>query len=194
MKLDRVALMFFLGASPALAQSSSTVEATTPFTAAANPMMHVAVSSLHPGAVPPERTAENPLANDPQAVTRGMRDFILFNCVGCHAPNGGGGMGPALSEGRYTYGGNPADLFLSIFQGRPNGMPTWGETLPESTIWELVAYVQSIGQKPGKTLGRTISRTPLSPNIQQVPAEYLQTTHPWSFTEAFSNGQKPNGE
>jgi cytochrome c oxidase cbb3-type subunit 3 len=58
----------------------------------------------------------------------------------------------------------------------------------------LVAYVQSIGEKQGKTLGRTISRTPLSPASQQIPAEYVQTTHPWDFTEAFTNGQKPNGE
>lgn len=56
--------------------------------------------------------------------------------VGCHAANGGGGMGPALSEGRFIYGSNPANLFLSIYQGRPNGMPAWGEILPESTIWE----------------------------------------------------------
>lgn len=194
MKLDRAALLIVLAASPAFAQGDAAPEGTAALSAAADPLLHVPVSNLHPGGVAPPGGLENPLAKDPQAVTRGMRDFILFNCVGCHAPNGGGGMGPALSEGRYTYGGSPADLFLSIYQGRPNGMPTWGATLPESTIWELVAYVHSIGQKPGKTLGRTISRTPQSPDLQQVPAEYLTTANPWSFTEAFSNGQKPNGE
>ena len=76
---------------------------------------------------PSRRRIANPLAQDPQAATRGMQDFIQFNCVGCHAPNAGGGMGPALSEGRFIYGSSPANLFLSIYQGRPNGMPTWGD-------------------------------------------------------------------
>ena len=106
----------------------------------------------------------------------------------------GGGMGPALSEGRFIYGSSPANLFLSIYQGRPNGMPAWGDILPESTIWELVAYVESIAHPPSATFGRTISRTPPSPAVEQTPAEFLQTPNPWSFTSAFSDGQKPVGE
>ena len=101
---------------------------------------------------------------------------------------------PALSEGQFIYGSTPANLFLSIYQGRPNGMPAWGELLPESTIWELVAYVQSIAHPPSATFGRTISRTPQSPSVEQTPAEFLQTPIPWSFTTSFSNGQKPVGE
>lgn len=163
-----------------------------PGSASANPILHVPVSTLYPGTVSPRLNIGNPLADDPQAVTRGMRDFVLFNCVGCHAPNGGGGMGPSLSDKRYVYGGAPANLFLSIYQGRPNGMPAWGQTLPESTIWELVSYIQSIAHQPNDKLGKTISREPLSPDIQQVPAEYLQTAEPWKFTEPFGNGQKPN--
>jgi cytochrome c oxidase cbb3-type subunit 3 len=103
-------------------------------------------------------------------------------------------MGPALSEGQFIYGSSPANLFLSIYQGRPNGMPAWGELLPESTIWELVAYVDSIAHPPSATFGRTISRTPPSPAVEQTPSEFLQTANPWSFTSAFSNGQKPVGE
>jgi cytochrome c oxidase cbb3-type subunit 3 len=188
-------MLLLVLASPAAAQSSAALRAeAAPALSTDDPLLRVSVSNLRPGAPPPARQPENPLANDPQAVTRGMRDFVLFNCVGCHAPNGGGGMGPALSEARYIYGGSPADLFLSIYQGRPNGMPAWGQTLPKSTVWELVAYVRSIGHPARKTLGLTISRTPQSPAVQQTPAEFLQTTHPWSFTESFSNGRKPNGE
>ena len=58
-------------------------------------------------------------------------------------------MGPSLSDRRFIYGAAPPNIFLSIYQGRPNGMPTWGEMLPESTIWELVSYVQSIGHPSG---------------------------------------------
>jgi cytochrome c oxidase cbb3-type subunit III len=172
----------------------ATPGASAPFSASANPILHVPVSGLHPGDVSFAPKINNPLARDPQAATRGMQDFNQFNCVGCHAGNGGGGMGPALSEGQFIYGSSPANLFLSIYQGRPNGMPAWGELLPESTIWELVAYVQSIAHPPSAAFGRTISRTPASPAVEQTPAEFLQTPNPWSFTAAFSNGRKPVGE
>jgi cytochrome c oxidase cbb3-type subunit III len=172
----------------------ATPGASAPFSASANPILHVPVSGLHPGNVSFAPKIDNPLAQDPQAPTRGMQDFVQFNCVGCHAANGGGGMGPALSEGQFIYGSSPANLFLSIYQGRPNGMPAWGELLPESTIWELVAYVDSIAHPPSATFGRTISRTPPSPAVEQTPSEFLQTANPWSFTSTFSNGQRPVGE
>ena len=101
-------------------------------------------------------------------------------------------MGPALSMGLFTYGSSPANLFLSIYQGRPNGMPAWGAMLPEQTIWELVSYIQGIADHPAR--GTTLSRTPPSPKIEQIPAEFLQTPDPWRFTESFSDGQKPKGE
>ena len=127
----------------------ATPGATAPSSASANPILHVPVSNLYPGNVNLAPHINNPLAGDPNAATRGMQDFLHFNCVGCHAPNGGGGMGPSLSDRRFIYGAAPPNIFLSIYQGRPNGMPTWGEMLPESTIWELVSYVQSIGHPSG---------------------------------------------
>ena len=185
-------------ASPRSVSGVPAIEATpgasAPFSASANPILHVPVSNLHPGDVSFTPKINNPLAQDPQAPTRGMQDFIQFNCVGCHAANGGGGMGPALSEGQFIYGSSPANLFLSIYQGRPNGMPAWGDVLPESTIWELVAYVKSIAHPPSATFGETISRTPPSPEVEQTPSEFLQTPNPWSFTTSFSNGQRPVGE
>jgi cytochrome c oxidase cbb3-type subunit III len=211
------AIAFLLLAAPALAQSDTdpqmgmavgssvrseaglpaiqaTPGAVAPSSASANPILHVPVSDLHPGNVSLAPHIKNPLAGDPNAATRGMQDFVQFNCVGCHAPNGGGGMGPSLSDRRFIYGADPPNIFLSIFQGRPNGMPAWGEMLPESTIWELVSYVQSIAHPSGPNFGRTISRTPLSPNVQQTPAEFLKTINPWGFTEAFSSGQPPPGD
>ena len=123
-----------------------------------------------------------------------MRDFVYLDCVGCHAPNGGGGMGPSLSDNQWIYGDKPAQIFLSIYQGRPNGMPAWGQSLPESTIWELVAYVKGTAEPPGKTFGKAVSRSPKEPAIQQVPAEFMSVVDPWSYTEDFSDGQKPRGE
>jgi cytochrome c oxidase cbb3-type subunit 3 len=156
----------------------------------ASKLLSVPVSRLSPGNVPIKPNFPNPQAGKAEAIQRGMNYFVSFNCVGCHAPNGGGGMGPALSNRTFIYGGDPANIYLSIYQGRPNGMPAWGAMLPDSLIWDLVSYIQSISGEPAKQWGQTISRETL--NTEQVPAEYLQTDSPWAHTQSFSAGQKPN--
>jgi len=153
-------------------------------------LLGVPVSKLSPGNVPVKPDIPNPMAGKPEALQRGMNYFTAFNCVGCHAPNGGGGMGPSLSNGSFIYGSDPANIYLSIYQGRPNGMPAWGAMLPDSLIWDLVTYIQSISSAPTTGWGQTISRETLSK--EQVPAEYLQTATPWSHTQPFSSGQKPS--
>jgi cytochrome c oxidase cbb3-type subunit 3 len=74
--------------------------------------------------------------------------FEAFNCAGCHS-HGGGGMGPALMDDRWIYGSHPGNIFASIVEGRPNGMPTWRNKIPDQQVWEIVAYIQSLnGQAP----------------------------------------------
>jgi cytochrome c oxidase cbb3-type subunit 3 len=89
-----------------------------------------------------ERT--NPYANDPKALAQGRLLFVSFNCSGCHGGRAGGGMGPSLRDQDWIYGGKSRDIFDSIAQGRANGMPAWGTMLPEQTIWQLTAYIQSL--------------------------------------------------
>ena len=44
----------------------------------------------------------------------------------------------------WIYGSDPANIFATIVQGRPNGMPAFGSRIPEKEVWELVAYVRSM--------------------------------------------------
>jgi cytochrome c oxidase cbb3-type subunit III len=154
-----------------------------------DPWREVPVTHVLPGGgiVPPD--IKNPMAGDSGSAERGMQYFANFNCIGCHAPNGGGGMGPSLSNSQWIYGSTPANIYLTIVQGRPNGMPAFGSMLPDQIIWDLVSYVQGISEKPGKTYGTTTSAN--APKIEQVPAEALETTKPWDHTEPFSKGQPP---
>ncbi|HEX6957888.1 MAG TPA: c-type cytochrome [Ferrovibrio sp.] len=152
-------------------------------------LLQVPVSKIFPGNVGTGPDIRNPVANDPEAPERGMRAFAAFNCVGCHAPNGAGGMGPALSNDIFLYGSSAANIYLTILQGRPNGMPAWGRTLPDRIVWDLVAYIKSISNEPKAQWGRTIS--PTSPDYEQVPAEFVKTTQPWKYTQPFRKGQKP---
>jgi cytochrome c oxidase cbb3-type subunit 3 len=112
-----------------------------------------------------------------------MRDFDAFNCSGCHAPNGGGGMGPSLSNDKWIYRSSAANIYLSIVQGRSAGMPAFGAMLPDRTVWELVAYIQSISEKPNGKFGVTTSLAPQSPAREQVPAGHMQTASPWQFID-----------
>lgn len=153
--------------------------------------MQVPVSNLSPGAIPNRPTIKNPVQGDPKAAERGLRYFISFNCVGCHAPNGGGGMGPALSNNIFIYGPQPENIYLSIHQGRPNGMPAWGAVLPDTVIWDLVTYIGKISNEPTPEWGRTFAAAPLSPVAEQVPTEQTLTSEPWSATKNFNFGQKP---
>jgi cytochrome c oxidase cbb3-type subunit 3 len=177
------------GSSTALAQGYSGM-------VPASALLRVPVSGIYPGGAATGLNVNmpNPLANDPDAVQRGMKDFDAFNCSGCHMANAGGGMGPSLSDDIWIYRSSPANIYLDIVQGRQAGMPAFGAMLPDRTVWELVAYIQSISEKPGAAFGTTTSADPQSPSIEQVPAGRMQTATPWKFTEPMpKNGEKPGG-
>jgi cytochrome c oxidase cbb3-type subunit III len=78
-----------------------------------------------------------------QALSDGNTLYEFYNCVGCHA-HGGGGMGPPLLDPKWFYGGQPQQLYASIVEGRPNGMPSYRGRIPDYQVWEIVAYVRSL--------------------------------------------------
>jgi cytochrome c oxidase cbb3-type subunit 3 len=144
-----------------------------------------------PGGLAPRDQIKNPMANDAMAAERGRRYFTGFNCVGCHAPNGGGGMGPSLSTREFKFGAESAQHFMVITRGAPLGMPAWAEVLPASVIWDLVSYIDSISNAPSDQWGTTFSPIANLPRIEQVPAELNPTTKPWQATQPFSGGKSP---
>ena len=62
--------------------------------------------------------------NNANAIAQGQQLYSQMNCVGCHA-HGGGGMGPALMDNEWRYGGRIDQIAATIAEGRPNGMPAW---------------------------------------------------------------------
>jgi cbb3-type cytochrome c oxidase subunit III len=86
----------------------------------------------------------NPYEGERQATTVGGTLFMSYNCVDCHGMDGSGAMGPSLADGRWHFGGSPAEVFESIYQGRPDGMPAWGGRISDGDIWRLVTYVRSL--------------------------------------------------
>lgn len=103
----------------------------------------IAQSQLHPGDAAPPPLRRNPYADNAWAVSEGQRLFRWFNCQGCHA-NGGGGMGPALMDAKWIYGREPDNIFATIMEGRPNGMPSFRGRINEQQAWQLAAYVAAL--------------------------------------------------
>jgi len=125
-------------------------------------------STLRPGGpVSPQPVVTNPHNGSGYDISEGQRLYSWYNCNGCHA-NGGGGIGPPLIKQQWIYGGQPANIFDTIVKGRPNGMPAWGDRIPEYQIWQLVAYVRSMnGQQP-------TSATPVRPDSIETNPQNLR--------------------
>ena len=103
----------------------------------------ISVSELHPGLIAPGKPSDGPYDDNAWATAEGQRYYQAFNCSGCHF-NGGGGIGPALMDDKWIYGHEPANIFASIVEGRPNGMPSFRGRIPDQQIWQIVAYVRSL--------------------------------------------------
>ena len=69
-------------------------------------------------------TASNPYSGNRGALDDGRRLFVWYNCSGCHDDYGGGGMGPELIDDEWAYGHEADQIYRTILEGRPNGMPT----------------------------------------------------------------------
>jgi cytochrome c oxidase cbb3-type subunit 3 len=105
----------------------------------------VFVTGLFPngGAPSPPDAIGGRFEGNKLAIADGRQLFGQMNCTGCHF-NGGGGMGPALMSGHWRYGGRIEQIYESIAQGRPNGMPSWQFVLGPTQMWDLAAYVKSL--------------------------------------------------
>lgn len=106
---------------------------------------------------------KNPYEGNAQRIAEGGKLFVAYNCLDCHGAEGSGAMGPSLQDSRWHFGGTPGDVFQSIYEGRPDGMPAWGGRISDDEIWRLVAYVRTLANGHSVTTenftGKTIART-----------------------------------
>jgi mono/diheme cytochrome c family protein len=94
------------------------------------------------------RARRNPLETDPDAVAAG-RNLFEQHCAECHGSSAEGGKkGPSLRV-EEIQSATPGALFWLLTNGVVRkGMPVWSK-LPEPQRWQLVAYIKSLGVKPG---------------------------------------------
>jgi cytochrome c oxidase cbb3-type subunit 3 len=65
------------------------------------------------------------------------------NCVACHMPDGGGGIGPNLTDNYWILGGGIKNVFHTISEGGRDGkgMIAWKQTLKPIEIAQVASYV-----------------------------------------------------
>lgn len=124
------------GATPSAGQNAS---ASPPPPAISYPA-HITAGGL----VPDANELKNPYVDNPNAAKNGAALFVAMNCDGCHGGEGAGWVGPSLADGRWRYGGADEEVFVSIYYGRPKGMPAYGGALAREAVWTLVAYLKSL--------------------------------------------------
>ena len=66
-------------------------------------------------------------------------------CASCHGPEGGGLIGPNLTDKHWISGGSLTDVFTVIKEGNlEKGMPAWGSQLKPDELLAVFTYVHSI--------------------------------------------------
>jgi cytochrome c oxidase cbb3-type subunit 3 len=136
------------------------------------------VSGLVAGAPAEQPPVLSPYQENAYGIAEGKRLYTAFNCNGCHA-QGGGGIGPALMDEKWIYGGAPDQIYSTIAQGRPNGMPSFARRVPSQQIWQLVAYVQTLSMQVPRDAapGRSDGLNGIKPELRLEPRPPRMTGH-----------------
>lgn len=131
--------------------------------------------AAHQAALPPptpviSAEALVALASDPAALASGKEVFAK-NCVACHGPDGGGVIGPNLTDAAWIHGGTPSAIHKVVDDGvLAKGMPNWGRLLKPDELNNVIAYVISLkGTTPANPKAPegtvdTVTTTPAAPS------------------------------
>jgi cytochrome c oxidase cbb3-type subunit 3 len=74
------------------------------------------------------------------------RTIFESNCVACHMADGGGGIGPNLTDNHWILGGGIKNVFRTISEGGRNGkgMIAWKQSLKPSEMAQVSSYVLTL--------------------------------------------------
>ena len=100
------------------------------------------LKAANPGTVIDENTVV--LATDATALAEGKETFTNI-CASCHRMDGGGDIGPNLTDQYWKHGGSIQDVFKTVKNGVPNtNMVAWGGALSPEKMQNVSSYVLSL--------------------------------------------------
>ncbi len=88
-------------------------------------------------------------SKDQAILAQGVQTFTTL-CAPCHRPDGGGLVGPNLTDDYWIHGSNFTDNLKVIWNGVPEkGMVTWKGVLQPKDIHAVASYIYTLrGTKP----------------------------------------------
>lgn len=90
---------------------------------------------------------------DAENLAKGKELFATKTCTACHLADGGGSIGPNLTDDYWILGGGFQNVFNTITKGgRPGkGMVSWEKSISQEERQQLASFVLSLrGTKPAK--------------------------------------------
>lgn len=89
------------------------------------------------------------LASDEKVKTKG-REVFMGKCMPCHSADGGGLVGPNLTDKHWIHGGKPNDIYKVVQNGVPEkGMLAWKNLMTKEELIGVTVHVLSLkGTKP----------------------------------------------
>lgn len=85
------------------------------------------------------------LLTDPADIAAG-KSIYDTNCVACHRADGGGGIGPNLTDDSWILGGDVKEIFNTIMKGGRDGkgMVAWEQQIKPTDIQKVASYILSL--------------------------------------------------
>lgn len=84
------------------------------------------------------------LLTDAASLSAG-RGIYTQNCAACHGPQGGGLVGPNLTDVNWIHGGGVVNVFKSVKYGwTDKGMKSWQQDLSSLDIQKVASYILSL--------------------------------------------------
>lgn len=74
------------------------------------------------------------------------RSLYQVSCMACHAADGGGGIGPNLTDDHWILGGGIKNIYHTISEGgrAGKGMIAWKSSLSPSEMQQISSYIMSL--------------------------------------------------
>lgn len=81
----------------------------------------------------------------PEQLAAKGKELFMVNCSSCHKADGGGSVGPNLTDGFWIHGNTSEDITQVVQDGvLAKGMPPWKDVLKPGDIQSVVAFIETM--------------------------------------------------
>lgn len=113
--------------------------------------------------------------SDPQRILRGAGQYASM-CAGCHLAPGYDkdetwqGLYPQPPRLAKMQPQSPAKMFWVLKHGlKMSGMPAWGLTHDDATLWDIVAFVEELPTLSPQQYRDLVAKAPVDDDMTQMP-------------------------